>query len=67
MKANYFPPKEDVILMNEAPTDFYVLVSGAVVGIFLNVTESKISELLGGSLYFFCRMCLQTENCNKEL
>ncbi|OVA00508.1 Cyclic nucleotide-binding domain [Macleaya cordata] len=31
MKAEYFPPKEDVILQNEAPTDFYVLVTGAVV------------------------------------
>nr|GMC58758.1 potassium channel AKT1-like [Ipomoea batatas] len=30
MKAEYFPPKEDVILQNEAPTDFYILVSGAV-------------------------------------
>lgn len=31
MRAEYFPPKEDVILQNEAPTDFYILVSGAVV------------------------------------
>ncbi|GJU25964.1 potassium channel AKT1-like protein [Tanacetum coccineum] len=30
MKAEYFPPKEDVILQNEAPTDFCVLVTGAV-------------------------------------
>ncbi|PPD81727.1 hypothetical protein GOBAR_DD21352 [Gossypium barbadense] len=30
MKAEYFPPKEDVILQNEAPTDFYILVTGAV-------------------------------------
>ncbi|KAH7300928.1 hypothetical protein KP509_23G003900 [Ceratopteris richardii] len=30
MKAEYFPPKEDVILQNEAPTEFYVLVSGMV-------------------------------------
>ncbi|KAF0920068.1 hypothetical protein E2562_032758 [Oryza meyeriana var. granulata] len=30
MKAEYFPPREDVILQNEAPTDFYVLVSGSV-------------------------------------
>eukprot|EP00252_Welwitschia_mirabilis_P003023 TRINITY_DN13071_c0_g1_i1.p1 TRINITY_DN13071_c0_g1~~TRINITY_DN13071_c0_g1_i1.p1 ORF type:complete len:795 (+),score=94.59 TRINITY_DN13071_c0_g1_i1:117-2501(+) len=30
MKAEYFPPKEDVILRNEAPTDFYVLVSGCM-------------------------------------
>ncbi|CAI0416761.1 unnamed protein product [Linum tenue] len=28
MKAEYFPPKEDVILQNEAPTDMYFLVSG---------------------------------------
>ena len=31
MKAEYFPPKENVILQNEAPTDLYVLVSGAMV------------------------------------
>ncbi|KAF3528833.1 hypothetical protein DY000_02036795, partial [Brassica cretica] len=29
MKAEYFPPKEDVILRNEAPTDFYIMVTGA--------------------------------------
>ncbi|KAH8482264.1 hypothetical protein H0E87_029646 [Populus deltoides] len=31
MEAEYFPPNEDVILQNEAPTDFYILVTGAVV------------------------------------
>ncbi|XP_039017497.1 potassium channel KAT2-like isoform X2 [Hibiscus syriacus] len=31
MDAEYFPPKEDVILKNEAPTDLYILVSGAVI------------------------------------
>ncbi|KAI7983916.1 Potassium channel KAT1 [Camellia lanceoleosa] len=30
MEAEYYPPKEDVILQNEAPTDLYILVSGAV-------------------------------------
>ncbi|XP_058101100.1 potassium channel KAT3-like isoform X2 [Magnolia sinica] len=30
MQAEYFPPKEDVILQNEAPTDLYILVSGSV-------------------------------------
>ncbi|XP_020098684.1 potassium channel AKT1-like [Ananas comosus] len=30
MKAEYFPPREDVILQNEAPTDFYILVTGNV-------------------------------------
>ncbi|CAL9084440.1 unnamed protein product [Musa textilis] len=28
MKAEYFPPREDVILQNEAPTDLYILVTG---------------------------------------
>lgn len=31
MKAEYFPPKEDVILQNEAPTDLYILVTGSAV------------------------------------
>ena len=31
LEAEYFPPKEDVILQNEAPMDMYILVSGAVV------------------------------------
>ncbi|PSS01175.1 Potassium channel like [Actinidia chinensis var. chinensis] len=30
MKAEYFPPKVDIILQNEISTDFYILVSGAV-------------------------------------
>ncbi|CAL9104867.1 unnamed protein product [Musa textilis] len=30
MQAEYFPPREDVILQNEASTDLYLLVSGAV-------------------------------------
>ncbi|KAM7519289.1 hypothetical protein LguiB_018251 [Lonicera macranthoides] len=42
MKPEYFPPKEDVILQNEAPTDFYVLVTGSVV-----VGEAKAGELCG--------------------
>lgn len=31
MEAEYFPPRADVILENQTPTDFYILVSGAVV------------------------------------
>ncbi|KAL5975257.1 RAC-alpha serine/threonine-protein kinase [Asimina triloba] len=42
MKAEYFPPKEDVILQNEAPTDFYIMVTGAVV-----VGEAKVGEVVG--------------------
>ncbi|XP_017238009.1 potassium channel KAT3 isoform X1 [Daucus carota subsp. sativus] len=30
IEADYYSPKEDVILQNEAPTDLYILVSGAV-------------------------------------
>ncbi|RWV89018.1 hypothetical protein GW17_00048855 [Ensete ventricosum] len=31
MQAEYFPPKVDIIIENEIPTDFYIVVSGAVV------------------------------------
>ncbi|EOY30954.1 K+ transporter 1 [Theobroma cacao] len=53
MKAEYFPPKEDVILQNEAPTDFYILVTGAVDLLVLKngaeqvVGEAKTGDLLG--------------------
>lgn len=30
MKAEYIPPREDVILQNEAPDDVYTIVSGEV-------------------------------------
>ncbi|CDP18439.1 unnamed protein product [Coffea canephora] len=30
MKAEYFPPKVDIIIQNEISTDFYIIVSGAV-------------------------------------
>ncbi|KAJ3695232.1 hypothetical protein LUZ60_000609 [Juncus effusus] len=36
MKAEYFAPREDVILQNEAPTDFYIVVSGSV-----DIVDSK--------------------------
>nr|AAF81249.1 putative potassium channel protein Mkt1p [Mesembryanthemum crystallinum] len=51
MKAEYFPPKEDVILQNEAPTDLYVLVSGAVEFIVLrNGTEQVVREATSGEV-----------------
>ncbi|XP_016485175.1 potassium channel KAT3 isoform X2 [Nicotiana tabacum] len=31
MEAEYFPPKEDVILQNEAPTELYIIVTGTVI------------------------------------
>ncbi|KAL5783168.1 hypothetical protein ACOSP7_008197 [Xanthoceras sorbifolium] len=53
MKAEYFPPKEDVILQNEAPTDLYILVTGAVElikqrgGIEQVVGEAKTGDVIG--------------------
>ncbi|KAF5207941.1 Potassium channel akt1 [Thalictrum thalictroides] len=45
MKAEYFPPKEDVILQNEAPTDFYLLASGAVDLLKFTEREEVVGEL----------------------
>ncbi|XP_027916529.1 potassium channel AKT1-like [Vigna unguiculata] len=51
MKAEYFPPKEDVILQNEAPTDFYILVTGAVELVVLkNGVEQVVGEAKTGDL-----------------
>lgn len=44
MKAEYFPPREDVILQNEAPTDLYILVTGAVE---LIVHRNGIEQIAG--------------------
>lgn len=44
MKPEYFPPKEDVILQNEAPTDFYILVTGAVE---LLVLKGGVEQVVG--------------------
>ncbi|CAM6101908.1 unnamed protein product [Calypogeia fissa] len=30
MKAEYYPPREDVIVHNESPSEFYIMVSGSV-------------------------------------
>ncbi|KAK4361333.1 hypothetical protein RND71_020285 [Anisodus tanguticus] len=42
MEAEYFPPKQDMILQNEAPTDLYIIVSGAVI-----IGKAIAGELLG--------------------
>ncbi|KAJ4953448.1 hypothetical protein NE237_030280 [Protea cynaroides] len=52
MKAEYFPPKEDVILQNEAPTDFYILVTGAVELVVLkNGLEQVVGEAKSGDIF----------------
>ncbi|KAJ0985595.1 hypothetical protein J5N97_003951 [Dioscorea zingiberensis] len=46
MKAEYFPPKVDIILQNEIPTDFYIIVSGSLdVITYRNGTEKFLSKL----------------------
>jgi len=39
--AEYFPPREDVILQNEAPSDVYILVSGAAVNARKLILENR--------------------------
>ncbi|CAN6483341.1 unnamed protein product [Victoria cruziana] len=51
MKAEYFPPKEDVILQNEAPTDFYILVTGAVdLIMYKNGSEQIVGDACAGEV-----------------
>ncbi|KAL0447495.1 UNVERIFIED_CONTAM: Potassium channel AKT1 [Sesamum latifolium] len=51
MKAEYFPPREDVILQNEAPTDFYILVNGAVEIIsYTNGTAQVVGDCKTGDV-----------------
>ncbi|KAK4257354.1 hypothetical protein QN277_006952 [Acacia crassicarpa] len=43
-KAEYFPPKEDVILQNEEPTDLYIIVTGVV---DMLVVKNGVEEVVG--------------------
>ncbi|KAM0046358.1 putative cyclic nucleotide-binding domain, potassium channel, voltage-dependent, EAG/ELK/ERG [Helianthus debilis subsp. tardiflorus] len=46
LKAEYFPPKVEVILQNEIPTDFYIIVSGGMeVMIHKNGTDQCLIKL----------------------
>ncbi|KAL9686121.1 hypothetical protein QQ045_023576 [Rhodiola kirilowii] len=52
MKAEYFPPKEDIILQKEAPTDFYIVASGAVdLLVVTNGVEQVVGEAKAGDLF----------------
>ncbi|KAJ6407139.1 hypothetical protein OIU84_010613 [Salix udensis] len=56
MKAEYYPPNEDVILQNEAPTDFYILVTGAVDLLAMNNgVEQAVWEAGNGPQLFTVR------------
>ncbi|GLJ53254.1 hypothetical protein SUGI_1134950 [Cryptomeria japonica] len=46
MNVEYFPPKEDIILQNETPSDIYILVSGEVEMLMdENETEHVVQSL----------------------
>nr|XP_010314865.1 potassium channel KAT1-like [Solanum lycopersicum] len=52
MEAEYFPPKQDVILQNEAPTDLYIIVSGAVEFIAqIEGLEQTIGKAVAGEIF----------------
>ncbi|OMO80661.1 hypothetical protein COLO4_23989 [Corchorus olitorius] len=42
MKAEYYPPNEDVILRNEGPTDMYILATGSVI-----IGEANTGDVVG--------------------
>uniref|UniRef100_A0A0E0L2V7 Potassium channel n=1 Tax=Oryza punctata TaxID=4537 RepID=A0A0E0L2V7_ORYPU len=47
MKPEYIPPKEDVIVQNEAPDDVYIVVSGEVEVIYFNGEGEQVVATLG--------------------
>ncbi|KAF0924840.1 hypothetical protein E2562_014934 [Oryza meyeriana var. granulata] len=52
MEAEYYPPREVVILQNEAPRDVYILVSGAVEErVEIDGTEKVQEVLCGGEIF----------------
>ncbi|XP_028757457.1 potassium channel AKT2/3-like [Neltuma alba] len=52
MKAEYLPPREDVIMQNEAPDDVYIIVSGEVEIIdCVMEKERTLGTLLTGDMF----------------
>ncbi|XP_038893858.1 potassium channel KAT1-like [Benincasa hispida] len=47
VEAEYFPPKEDIILQSEAQTDLYILVSGSVDLILSYVDGNNDDQVIG--------------------
>ncbi|XP_074269676.1 potassium channel KAT3-like [Silene latifolia] len=51
MEAEYFPPREDVVLQNEAPMDIYILVSGAADMIARSGHQQVVMKVLAGDTF----------------
>ncbi|GFP89716.1 potassium channel kat2 [Phtheirospermum japonicum] len=60
MEAEYFPPRVDVILQNEAPTDTCILVSGAVDALLslfcIQIIENASTGEKFGEIGVLCEM-----------
>eukprot|EP01018_Ginkgo_biloba_P031336 Gb_18871 [translate_table: standard] len=52
MNAEYFPPKEDIVLENETPSDIYILVSGEVEMLTYRSGNEQVVEALGAGDMF---------------
>ncbi|KAG8634670.1 potassium channel KAT1 isoform X2 [Manihot esculenta] len=61
MEAEYFPPKEDIILQSEASTELYILVSGTVDlmscadGIYQVIGKATAGDIFGEIGVLYCR------------
>ncbi|KNA08948.1 hypothetical protein SOVF_158100 [Spinacia oleracea] len=52
IEAEFFPPREDVILQNEAPRDIYILVSGALDMVtHINGRDQVVQKILAGDIF----------------
>lgn len=52
MKAEYIPPREDVMLHNEAPEDVYIIVSGEVEMISCEIDKERVvGSLQSGDIF----------------
>ncbi|KAF2293846.1 hypothetical protein GH714_005095 [Hevea brasiliensis] len=52
MKAEYIPPREDVIMQNEAPDDIYIIVSGEVEIIDYDLDKERVfGTLQSGDIF----------------
>ncbi|KAF9603585.1 hypothetical protein IFM89_037084 [Coptis chinensis] len=52
MRAEYFPPREDVIMQNESPEDVYIMISGEVETIHCEIDkEQVVGKLISGDIF----------------
>lgn len=66
MKAEYIPPREDVIMQNQAPEDVYIIVSGEVEMIACNTEGENVKGILKSKDIFgeISALCGRPHFCN---